>query len=127
MRTRGFTLIEILVVVMIIGLIATLAGRHIFSGARAAERRLTLAKCKEYHDAVMTWRMVSATKAWPASLKDLEKPIAPGEGPFLRVETDPWGGEFRLEREGHVLHVCSAGPDRTESTEDDICYVPHER
>ncbi|MEE8106555.1 MAG: prepilin-type N-terminal cleavage/methylation domain-containing protein [Planctomycetota bacterium] len=123
MRTRAFTLIEILVVVVIIGLIATLVGPHIFTIDTEARRKIALAKCVEYHNAVRMWRIVHKRGAYPATLTDMEVPLHEGETDFARIDLDPWGGEYRLEFQGPNVHVCCDGPDQTADTDDDICYV----
>lgn len=111
-------MVEILIVVVIVGLLAGLAGPHIFEGKRAAEVRITLAKCREYHDAVMIWRLVAGTQEYPESLEQLRAPLK------VRVEPDAWGNPFRLTRDDGELRIRSDGPDGRAGTADDICYVP---
>jgi len=123
MHERGFTLVEILVVVVIVGLLATLAGRHVWIAEKEAELRLTFAKCKEIHDACFVWRLRKGHL--PRSLEDMQVPLVPGEPRFLEPCVDPWGEPYRLEAEP-VLRICSSGPDRSEGTGDDICYEPRE-
>lgn len=86
--------------------------------AGAAARR-----CKEYYDMAKVWQMMN--KKDPESLQDLEAPV---EGaPFARIETDPWGNKYFLEREERKLRVVSAGPDGEPGTDDDIRYPTAEK
>ena len=125
MRQAGFTLLEILIVVVLIGLLATLVGPHVLQGGREGQRRIALAKCREYHDAVAMWCMFKAGSPVPRSLEELATPLHPGERDFLRIEPDPWGGPYRLVREeGRDYRVWSNGPDGEQGTGDDICYEP---
>ena len=119
---RGFTLVEIMVVVVIIGLLAAFAGPRIWAMLGFGQRSIAATKCKEYHDAASTWKMIK--KKAPDSLEDMETPLNEGDENFIRVEDDPWGNPYVLEREGRKIRVYSWGPDGQEGTEDDIAYPP---
>ena len=114
-----------LAVVAIIALLATLVATNVFSETEQARRDLALAKCRHYHDKVVAWRMITRTARIPDSLEELAVPLHPGEPNFVRLEKDPWGSPFRLEREeGRIFRIWCGGPDGLEGTADDICYEP---
>ena len=125
MEKRGFTLIEMLIVVAIIGLLAPLGGMHLWPSEIAAERKIALAKCREYHDIVATYRLLHERHRMPRSLEELKEPAAAGQRPLLRaVDEDPWGSPYRLVVEPEFHRVWSDGQDQQPGTEDDICYIP---
>ena len=118
---RGFTLIEIMVVVVILGLLAGLVGPAIWKQLGFGQETIALTQCQQYYDAIKfveTKKKISIT-----SLKDLEEPLSDSDDePYMVIQQDPWGNEYWLEVDGRKRRVCCAGSDRTEGTPDDLCY-----
>ena len=117
---QGFTLIEILVVVAIIGMlgaVAVPAYMNYLADARIATTRSLIANVDV---AVKSYNMKHGK--YPESLDVLTQEQADGSDPMLEGEpVDPWGNELKYERPSKKRPtITSAGPDGEFGTEDDI-------
>jgi len=64
---------------------------------------------------------LTRTTTPPRCFDELERPIDSETEPFLVVESDPWGGPYRIDQNGEgKFRVCCDGPDGEPGTEDDI-------
>ncbi len=122
---KGFTLIEIMVVVVIVGLLATFGGYHVVQSFIYGQQEIARTKCKEYYDKAHLWQMQK--QKLPGSLEDMTAPIRPGERGFTDLVPDPWGNAYVLERDGADVRVSSWGPDGQDGTEDDLVWPEGER
>ena len=116
---QGFTLIEILVVVAIIGMLGAVAVPADLSYLAHARITTTRPLIKNIEDACQMYNMKHGGK-YPSQLSELQEgdddnpPILDGG-----IE-DPWGNEIKYERKGKRIYLTSFGPDGEEGTEDDI-------
>ncbi|MGC9144420.1 type II secretion system major pseudopilin GspG [Hydrogenobaculum sp.] len=114
---RGFTLIEILIVVAIIGLIASLVMPNLFKKFEQSKVQIAKAQIETLSSAVRSY-MVD-TDECPKSLEDLieNKDKNPKwHGPYLskkKIPLDPWGHpyQFRCPGKHGTFDIWSLGPD----------------
>lgn len=115
-RTRGMTLIEILVVLAIIGLIVggvSVVAFNAFADSKvkaAANDVINVQKaCEQY--------LLQKNDKCPKSMQDLK-----AAGIVGRVQKDPWGEEFQIVCPGEhgSVDVISYGPDKKQGGGDDI-------
>ncbi|TCZ86187.1 type II secretion system major pseudopilin GspG [Lysobacter sp. N42] len=103
-RTRGFTLLEMIVVLVIIGLIMGLVGPRLFGQADKAKTQTAETQVKMLRGALQTMRLDIGRL--PTEQEGLEmlvnKPADPKlarswSGPYLEegLPTDPWGNPYR--------------------------------
>ncbi len=117
----GFTLIEILVAVAIIGILGTVATVSIPKILENAKIKAAKSGVDSLKNAVVTYNIEKGK--YPSDLKALveasgddEPVVEGGEGALY----DPWGVEYKYERKGKKIVVISAGPDGEFGGEDDI-------
>ncbi|HVR62974.1 MAG TPA: type II secretion system protein GspG [Polyangia bacterium] len=117
-RQRGFTLLEIMVVLAIIGLIVGSVGVMVFNRFKKAQVSTAKTRVTQVANAV-TQYMLDNSNNCPRSIEELvaQKYLQKGM-------KDPWGKDFILRCPGtndtDGADVSSAGPDKTEGTADDV-------
>jgi general secretion pathway protein G len=117
-RDRGFTLLEIMVVLAIIGLIVGSVGVMVFNRFKKAQVSTAKTRVTQVANAV-TQYMLDNSNNCPRSLDELvaQKYLQKGM-------KDPWGKDFILRCPGtndtDGADVSSAGPDKAEGTADDV-------
>jgi general secretion pathway protein G len=99
-KDRGFTLIEILIVVIIIGLLASLVGPKLFSKLSGAKQKSAKAQIELFGTALDALRLdVGRYPTTEEGLKSLrEKPsgMEGWQGPYLpkEIPSDSWGKPY---------------------------------
>ncbi|MFO0923928.1 MAG: type II secretion system protein GspG [Pirellulales bacterium] len=124
-RRAGFTLIEILLVLVIVSVVAGAAMLSIFAQQDRAYINLTKQQISQAGTALKTYRLNSGS--YPNTLNALWE--NPGDLPAGQTWTqsldkpmaaDPWGSPFEYKLNGNSYEIRSAGPDKQMNTEDDI-------
>jgi general secretion pathway protein G len=98
---RGFTLMEILVVVAIIVMLAGLSGYYVmqrYEDAKLSDARI---KVKMIGDMVQQYRLQNGDQ-YPPSLEALTQPGPLGSQPYSDMQglMDPWGKPFQYDPAG---------------------------
>jgi general secretion pathway protein G len=122
----GYTLLEIMVVVFILGLLATLVAPKILGRTEDARRAKATADATGLEQALNLYRL--DTGAYPTTAQGLEalvhKPDRPPlprnwnpNGYIERVPLDPWGNAYVYVSDGSRFTLKSLGADGAEGGE----------
>ena len=128
----GFTMVELMAILIIIGLLATVVVTKVASKIERGRIITTKANLKILHSAVNQFKM--DTTRYPTEelglLELIEQPSDVGHiwepGGYLEtteLPLDGWGNEFKYElypESGKDFDIRSFGPDGEEGTEDDL-------
>ena len=133
MRTsqHGFSLIEIMVVLLIIGMMAAMVAPQILGQSEEAALKKAAVDIQQLESALEMYKLRNSV--FPTTEQGLdalvnEPTIDPlprnyPQGGFIRrLPADPWGNEYQLISPGElgVIDIFSTGPDGEPGTDDDI-------
>lgn len=118
-NSAGFTLIEIMVVVFILGLLATLVAPKIIGRTDDARRTKAAADIRAIEQALQLFKLDNGH--YPRDIRELISPAGGGawnaEGYLDREPIDPWGVPYVFSSDGNSYLVKSYGADGSDGGE----------
>ena len=105
-RIRGFTLLELLIVIVIIGMLAAYVGPKYFTQLGKSERTMAKAQIAGLEKALDTFRLdvgrYPTTEEGLAALVNKPGAVTQWNGPYLKKEVplDPWGHPYQYQSPG---------------------------
>lgn len=130
-NSGGFTLLEIMVVVIIIGTIAGLVGVKVLDRLEESRVEATRVQISNFKQALDLFKLDNGF--YPLTQHGLEALVAPPTsghtpgafrtGGYLNadmVPLDPWDMPYGYVSDGTMFQIWSMGPDRRDQSADDI-------
>jgi general secretion pathway protein G len=127
-RRRGFTLIELMVVVIIIAALATMVIPYVMPATDAAKRNISIGEIAGIHNALKVYRLYNGR--YPTTEEGLEVLRKPSgskvwtEAYLENEPIDPWSRRYHYrhpaQNSKQPYDIWSAGPDGKTPSEDDV-------
>lgn len=128
---RGFTLMELMVVIVILGVLASLVVPNLMGNKDRADRQKAVSDIVALENALDMYKLDN--HRYPTTEQGMEAlveaptlaPLAENynaNGYIRRLPADPWGNEYILISPGEhgAIDISSAGPDGEAGTSDDV-------
>ena len=125
---RGFTLIEILVVVVILAVLAAVVVPNVINRIGDAKASAAISDIKAFDTNIDLFKL--DTGKYPPTLDDLIKDVSQTSkwnGPYIKnkdkIQNDPWGSAYVYKvpgENGHDYEIVSYGPNSQPGGGDDI-------
>ena len=131
MKAKGFSLIEVMVVILIIGIMTAIVAPNIIGTQNEAQLKKAAIDIQNIEGALQMYKL--RNNVFPTTEQGLEalveeptiEPLPrnfPVGGFIQRLPDDPWGNPYTLVSPGELglVDVFSNGPDLEPGTDDDI-------
>lgn len=131
MKAKGFSLIEVMVVILIIGLMTALIAPNVLGNTEEAKLKKAAVDIQQLEGALEMYKL--RNNVFPSTEQGLDalvneptiEPLPrnyPVDGFIKRLPQDPWGNDYQLLSPGELgtIDLYSNGPDGQSGTDDDI-------
>lgn len=130
-KMSGFTLLEIMVVIVILGVLASMVIPNLLGNKEKADRQKVVSDIVALENALDMYKLDNSR--YPTTEQGLESLVGmpeadpeprnyPENGYIKRLPLDPWGNDYLLVSPGDngQVDIYSIGLDAEEGTDDDI-------
>jgi len=121
-RERGFTLVELMVVIVLIGLLAGVVGVTVVPMMKKGRKAVALDQMKEIQKALEFYKIDAGS--FPESLQDLTVSTDDSPSGYIKaIPLDPWKEPYEYDPSGGTVNeysLLSKGEDKVAGTDDDV-------
>ncbi len=119
-KTKAFSLMELLVVIVILGLLASFVLPSLTGKGEEAKRKLTCVQMKSISQALKMYKIDNST--YPSTEEGLAHLATSNYFEDKKIPKDSWGQEYIYTTLEDSFEIMSLGADKKEGGEDDILY-----
>lgn len=130
-KQKGFTLLEVMIVIAILGMIVGMVVPNLMGSSDQAKLQATAIEVKNLQSVLDMYKLNAGR--YPSTEQGLEALVSmpdlepvprnyPPQGYLERVPVDKWGNEYQYISPGEmgIYDLFSMGPDGQAGTEDDV-------
>lgn len=130
-KQQGFTLLEVMVVIVILGILAAMVVPNLIGNQEQAQIKRAVIDITSLENSLDRYKIDNFR--YPSTEQGLEALVSqtdieplprrfPGGGYLKRLQKDPWGNDYQLLNPGEQsdMDIFSMGPDGEAGTDDDI-------
>ncbi|WP_172806728.1 type II secretion system major pseudopilin GspG [Endozoicomonas arenosclerae] len=131
LKQQGFTLIEIMVVIVILGVLASMVAPNVLGNKEKADQQKAVSDIVALENALDMYKLDN--NHFPSTQQGLDALVEqPSGNPqprsyrdngyIRRLPQDPWGNDYLMQSPGEFgdIDIFSAGPDGQAGSDDDI-------
>ncbi|HWK55604.1 MAG TPA: type II secretion system major pseudopilin GspG [Hyphomicrobiales bacterium] len=126
-HNRGFTMIELMVVVAIIGMLAVIVAPAVMNNLGKGQRATAAAQLANLASALDMYRLTMGS--YPSALEGLvenDSGASRWDGPYIReIPLDPWGNPYVYTPEDRSFSLLSYGADGAPGGQNDDADIVH--
>ena len=116
-RRAGMTLVEMLVVLVIMGAIASAVGLSVLQSLEKSRIQTSKTRARTIQGAAVEYKMDH-----PADCPEMQDLVKAGILDTTTDHNDGWGRPFVINCDATTIHVWSSGHDGQQGTEDDVGF-----
>jgi general secretion pathway protein G len=117
---KAFTLMELMVVIIILGLLASFVLPSLTEKSDEAKDKITCIEMKNIAQAVKMYKIDNSS--YPSTSEGLNILVEKKYFEDGKLPKDSWGNSFIYTQSGDGFEIISFGGDKTEGGSDDIYY-----
>ncbi|MBO9491887.1 type II secretion system major pseudopilin GspG [Endozoicomonas sp. G2_1] len=130
-KQQGFTLLEVMVVIVILGILAAMVVPNLIGNQEQAQIKRAVIDITSLENSLDRYKIDNFR--YPSTEQGLEALVSqtdieplprrfPNGGYLKRLQKDPWGNDYQLLNPGEQsdMDIFSMGPDGEAGTDDDI-------
>jgi len=118
---KAFTLMELMVVIIILGLLASFVLPSLTGKSEDAKRKLTCVQMKSIDQALKMYKIDNST--YPSTEEGLKTLVDKKYFEDNKIPKDSWGTPYIYILDGDTIELMSLGANKKEGDSDDILYT----